>query len=257
MGLPALSVLQWTFGVLAALLLGFTKTGIPGAGILVVPLLANIFGGRLAVGSMVPLLIFGDLFAVAFYRRNTRWDKLRELLPAVVFGMALGGLVLWKLGEQSGKDRLNPVLGLLVLTMLAIHLARLRWGSRWSLSTPAGVLGTGTAAGFATTVSNAAGPIMSIYMTNLGLAKAEFMGTTAWYYFLFNWMKVPIYLFLMRINPTHPFFTSSTLRFDLVMAPVIVLGASLGRWLLPRIDQKRFDVLVLTLSALMAINLLR
>lgn len=256
-GLPAPGGGQWIVGVFAALLLGFAKTNIPGAGILVVPLLATLFGGRLAIGAMVPLLIFGDCIAVACYWRATRWDKLRELVPALLFGMALGAFTLWRLGEQSGKDRLNPILGLLVLTMLAVHLARQRWGSGWSLTTPVGVLGTGSAAGFATTVSNAAGPIMSIYMTNLGLEKAAFMGTTAWCYFLLNWLKVPILLALTRLNPAHPFFSGTTLRYDLWMGPVVILGAYLGRWLLPKIDQQRFNALVLTLSGVAAINLLR
>ncbi|RYG47062.1 sulfite exporter TauE/SafE family protein, partial [bacterium] len=42
-------------GALAALLAGFSKTGVPGSGILIVPMMAAIFGGRLSVGATLPL----------------------------------------------------------------------------------------------------------------------------------------------------------------------------------------------------------
>ena len=69
---------------------GISKTGVPGIGILVVPLLAYGFGGRLSAGVMLPMLIMGDLFAVAWYRRHAQWDKLVGLLPWVYGGVALG-----------------------------------------------------------------------------------------------------------------------------------------------------------------------
>lgn len=256
--LSAFSSGQWLVGIGAGILVGFSKTGIPGVGILVVPLLALVFQdqGRLAVGAMLPMLLVGDCFAVAWYRRHTRWDKLWQLLPSVLVGMAIGAVTLWQLGQSKGKDALNPILGVLVLVMLLVHVARLRWGSQVTLTSPTGAAMTGGAAGFATTVSNAAGPIMSIYMTNLGLEKAEFMGTTAWYYFMFNSIKVPIFLALTHINPTKPMFNATSLWFDLAMCPIILCGVYIGRWLLPRISQRKFDDVVLVLAAIAAVNLI-
>ena len=51
---------------LAALLLGFSKTGISGGGVLVVPLLASVFAGKTSMGVMLPMLIFGDVLATAY-----------------------------------------------------------------------------------------------------------------------------------------------------------------------------------------------
>ena len=89
------TVAQWALGGTAALLIGFSKTGMPGVGILVVPMLASAFGGRPSVGTMLPMLIFGDCFAVYWYKQHARWDKLRELIPWVLGGMALGAVALW------------------------------------------------------------------------------------------------------------------------------------------------------------------
>lgn len=252
----AFSSWQLLLGTVAAFLIGVSKTGVPGIGILVVPLLAAAFGGRASVGTMLPMLIVGDVFAIMWYRRHAQWSRLLELLPWVLVGMALGALLLWRLGEAGdGKDLLEPIIGTLVLVMLGVHLLRLRLGNRLTPHSPATIAATGTAAGFATTVSNAAGPIMGIYLTSLGLPKEQFMGTSAWYYFAVNLSKLPIFAALSIINPEKPIITLQSLLFNAAVIPVIVAGVYLGRWLLPRIPQKAFDAVVLGLAALAALKL--
>jgi uncharacterized membrane protein YfcA len=252
-----LTIEQWLVGALAALLIGFSKTGVPGVGILVIPLMALVFPGRVSIGATVLLLISADLFAVSWYRRYTRWDKLVQLLPWVAIGMVAGTAALFSIGENAqGKDNINFVIGVLVLAMVALHLARLKWGDRLRPSSRPGLVFTGGAAGFATTVSNAAGPIMSVYMTSLGLPKMEFMGTTAWYFLIFNLAKIPLYLLLMALAADRPMFSADGLLFDLVMLPVIVVGVFAGRWMLPRVPQRLFNTLALSLSALAAMRLI-
>ena len=89
-----LELWQWILGGTAALMIGVSKTGVPGIGILVVPLLASVFGGRPSVGIMLPMLILADCFAGVWYRRHAQWDKLVRLLPWVVAGMAIGAATL-------------------------------------------------------------------------------------------------------------------------------------------------------------------
>lgn len=248
---------QVVWGVIAAFLIGVSKTGVPGVGILVVPMLAAAFGGRLSVGLMLPMLITGDVFAVAWYRQHTQWNRLVALLPWVLVGMAVGAVLLWRLGEVgSGKDLLEPLIGVLVLIMLVIHLIRQRWGQILTPHSTLGVATTGTAAGFATTVSNAAGPIMGIYLTSLRLPKEQFMGTSAWYYFAVNLSKMPIFIVLSLINPAKPIITLHSMLFNVLMVPVIIAGVYLGRWLLPRIPQKAFDAVVLGLATVAALKLI-
>ena len=47
-----------------ALLLGMAKTGVHGAGLLSVPLLAIAFGGKISSGLMLPMLVIADVFGV-------------------------------------------------------------------------------------------------------------------------------------------------------------------------------------------------
>ena len=249
---------QWIIGIIAALTVGITKTGLPGVGILIVPLMALVFGGRLSVGATLPLLIFGDIFAVLWYRQHARWDNLRGLLPWVMVGIAVGVGLLWYTGVQGGRvDWLNIIIGVLVLAMMAVSLARRQWGDKLVPTSQTGLVSTGVLAGFATTVSNAAGPIMSIYLSGMvRLSKNEFMGTSAWYFFIFNLTKLPLYAFLSLILPANPMVNATTLLFDVVMLPIIIIGAFIGKWLLPRISESLFNNIVMILASLAALKLI-
>jgi hypothetical protein len=251
-----LDALQILFAILGGLVTGFSKTGVPGVGILVVPLMATVFGGRESIGATIPVLVMGDCFAVAFYHSHADWDKLRKLAPYVTGGLVLGALFLKFLPHGSGtRDPLNAIIGILVLGMLGLQLLRGRLGDRLLPTSPVGTAATGVAAGFSTMASNAAGPIMSIYMTATGLPKTGFMGTSAWYYFIFNLAKIPFVLWLTYDDPSHPLFTTQTLRVDLLLLPVVVIGAFAGRKLLPHIPEKAFTNAVLSLAAIAALKL--
>jgi uncharacterized membrane protein YfcA len=248
---------QWIIGAGAALLVGISKTGVPGIGMLVVPMLAGAFGGRPSIGIMLPMLIMGDCFAVAWYRRHAQWDRLIGLLPWVVVGLGIGAGALWAFGEaKTQKDILSVVIGALVLVMLGLYLLQRVFGERLAPRSAAGMISTGISAGFATTVSNAAGPIMSIYLAAQKLPKEQFMGTIAWYFFIINIAKLPIYFALTAINPAKPIVTGHSLLFNLAVFPAIVLGVFLGRWVMRRMSQQAFDTAVLALAALGAIKLL-
>ena len=73
-----------------AVLTGASKTGIPGLGILVVPLMAMAFPARDSTGVLLGILILGDLFAVIYHRYNAQWIHVLRLLPAALAGIVAG-----------------------------------------------------------------------------------------------------------------------------------------------------------------------
>ena len=239
---------QWILGVVAALITGISKTGVPGVGILAVSFLAYAFGGRLSIGILLPMLIISDCFAVAWYRRHAQWDKLIGLFPWIIAGMIVGTVTLEATGGTK-KDALGLMISILVLIMLAIHLLQGKLGDKLTPKSRAGIAFTGSSAGFATTVSNAAGPIMTIYLAAQKMPKKEFMGTIAWYFFIINLSKLPIYLWMTHQHPDEPIMTLSSLSFNLAMLPAILVGVFVGKWILPRISQRAFIDIVLILAA--------
>lgn len=249
-------VTTWLVAIAAGLISGLAKTGLPGCGILAVPLMVMIFPAKLSVGALLPLLITADICAVIFYHSHAQWKKLLELFPCVLGGVALGAIVLWKIDSAQ----LKPLLGALILILLVLELARQRLAS----ATRSGeawvgwnnfphrtwfVILMGSLAGFATTLGNVAGPIMNIYFISKGFKKAEFMGTAAWYFLIFNCVKIPIYAGLGLMNQV-------TLKFDLFIIPTVLAGAFIGRRLLGVVPQRAFNFIVLFLAAVAAVRLL-
>lgn len=241
-------------GAIAAFFVGITKTGIPGAAILAIPLLALVVDGRMIPGVMLPLLIVADLFAVAWYRRHTRWDLLRPLGLWLGVGFALGIAFFILVGSAPGA--LERTIGTIVLAIIGLQLWKM-W--REPEPEPLGPVPTaayGATGGFTTFVANAAGPVINTYLAGLRLPKSELLGTAAWLYFVLNLAKIPFYLGLQTWSEGGSFFTLEGLTYDLVLVPAIVAGVFVGRQIYRRIPQRTFLVAILVLSALGAINLL-
>jgi len=243
-----LSIFGVAQAILAALLVGFSKTGIAGLGILIIPLMAGIFPAKASVGVLLPMLIFGDLFAVAYYRRHAQWRILCRLLPWVMPGILGGYFALRSLSSAQ----LAPVLGGLVLMMIVLNLVKDKLGPKledrlphtWWFSALIGLL-----AGFATMIGNIAGPIMSVYLISMGMKKHEFMGTGAWYYLIVNTVKVPF-------SASIGLITAASLKFNAMTLPFIAVGAFIGLIVFKRISQKWFTRVILILALIASIRLI-
>ena len=98
-------------------------------------------------------------------------------------------------------------------------------------------------------MANAAGPIMIIYLLAMRLPKIEFVGTGAWFFFIVNWLKVPL-------SAKLDLMTVESVKFDLMMLPFIAVGAVAGIFFLKRIPQKAFSAVVQILAVAAAIELL-
>jgi uncharacterized membrane protein YfcA len=231
-------------GSVCAFSVGVSKTGIPGLAVLVVPLMVLSVGdARQSAGWLLPILCTADIFAVIYWRRHAALGRLFSLAPWVLAGMAMGAMALF-LNERS----LRLTVGVIVLAMLTIHFMR-QFNSRL-LKIPSHAAPYGITAGFATTVANAAGPVMNLYLLSKNLPKEEFIATGAWFFILINLSKIPIYLY-------HGLISRQSLVFDLMMVPAVVAGAVAGRWLVDRIQPRLFEFLVVSLTAVSTLLLFR
>lgn len=244
-GALELSVWQWGLLGLGAFMAGLSKTGMPGVGILVVLIAAMVVPAKASVGLVLPLLIFADVFAAAYYHRKARWSHIARLLGFTFIGIVAAAATLGKINDRQ----LKPIIGLIVLALLAVSTwnnrrksAALRYDqasavNRWIFAIVFGFL-----AGYTTMMANAAGPIMIVYLLAVGLPKFEFVGTTAWYFFIVNWLKVPFQSKLQMI-------TAESLKIDLCLFPFVVAGAVGGILLVRHIPQKLFNAAVTLLAA--------
>ncbi len=245
----------WQWGLLLAgsALVGLSKTGIAGLGILTVAIFANVLPARESTGVLLPLLICGDVVAVTMYRRHAVWSHLWRLCPWVAAGVVLGFGAMYLVREAHLFQR---VIGGILLGMVTLHLWR-RWGParnedlleqqephQWWFSALMGIM-----AGFTTMVANAAGPVMILYMLAMQLPKMEFMGTGAWFFLSVNLFKVP---FSYRLN----LISSASLALDLRLAGMVLAGALTGRLVIGRINQRLFEILALAFTMLASLRML-
>lgn len=242
-----LSLPQWLWIIAAAFLVGFSKTGLSGAIMPVVPIIAGVFGVKAANGIALPMLLLGDLMALMYFKRQGKWKDIKKLLPWVFIGLASGIAA----GNYISDAQFKAFLALLVFICLGI-LIYTEWKGD-NLNVPKGTWFyalTGIASGFASMIGNAAMPLFSIYLLAKGFKKNNFMGTVTWFFFIINLTKVPLQIF---------FWHNVTLKAVLlsgVMIPVITIGALFGIWIIKRLNERVFRYLIIVMTALAAIRLL-
>lgn len=245
--MPELSTLAWVLLALAAVIVGISKTAIPGSNTIAIAIFASVLPAKQSTGTVLLLLIVADIFAVIAYRRFTNWRALARLAPAVVVGLLLGVVFLYFADDVWVKKLIGGIL----LAVIAITLLRRRMQSVVIGDGPHRVAAAtyGTLGGFTTMVANAAGPVMSMYFLAARFSVKEFLGTAAWFFALVNLAKVPFSVGLGLITP-------QGLLIDLVLVPLVVTGALGGRWIANRLNQSLFERLVIVFTIIGALYLL-
>jgi len=112
----------WALLGVAAIIVGLSKTAVPGAGTVAVAIFAAVLPAKQSTGVLLLLLIVADIFAVITYRRHTNWRALLRLAPAVVAGLILG------VGFLAVADDawVKRIIGVILLSVIAITLLRPR-----------------------------------------------------------------------------------------------------------------------------------
>ena len=175
--------------VVAALIIGYSKTALGGLAVISVAIFATIMPAKESTAAILAVLMVGDLVACWHYRRDADWCLIRRLLPAVLPGLVLGTPSV--VDDTVLKRSIGGVL--LVLVLLQLWLKTRGSGATASATheRPAAAWSAGTAAGFATMTANAAGAVMTLYLSASGIDKRRFVGTNAWFFLIVNATKVP------------------------------------------------------------------
>jgi uncharacterized protein len=241
-----LTTLHWILIALSGLLIGVSKTGVPGVSMIVVPVLASIFGGKQSTGVLLPILIMADVFAVSYYHRHANWKHLLRALPWALAGVLIA---LW-VGEKVNDLQFKRLIAITIFVSVGIMLWRDRVKKKQSVpDSPWFAALMGLAGGFATMIGNVAGPIFAVYLTALHLPKKVFIGTTAWFFFIVNLSKFPLHVFVWKT------IHWPTLLIDLLVLPAIAAGAFLGITVVKKIPEStyRWFVIIITIASALLI----
>jgi uncharacterized membrane protein YfcA len=240
----------------AAVGVGFAKTAIGGVASSVWRCSRPCCPARESTGALLPLLLVGDVIAVTIYRRHADWPALLRLFPSVAVGVLVGVAFVARVDDTAMRR------------MIGRRAARA--GRRAPEPAPAPrdqdpecpARGAASAVGMPPPWCSACWPVSPRWSPTpadpscrstccrQAWACSGFLGTSAWFFFAVNLFKVPFSVGLDLISV-------ESLILDLWLIPAVVVGAFLGRAVIHRIDQGRFEVLVLAFVVLSSAYLLR
>ena len=235
-----LSTLQWIAICFAIFLLGLSKSGIKGIGIVLVIILAFVFGEKASTGILLPMLICADIMAVIYYNRHANWKYIRKLIPWMAIGVLVG---VW-LGNDISELLFKRIMAVIIIVSVLIMFYT---ESRKSSLIPTNKLfsiSAGFLAGFSTMIGNLAGPIANVYFLAMRLPKNEFIGTVAWLFFIINIFKLPFHFFVWKT------VTKETLILNIVLFPVIFVSFFSGIWIVKQISNVNYRRLILIITAI-------
>lgn len=223
----------YAVAVPAVILLGLAKGGFAGIGVIAVPLMALAISPVLAASITLPILIVQDVVSVWAFRKT--WDAkvLRLMLPSAAVGIALG----YALAAFVKPGAVELAVGAVAIVFALLRL----WAERSSAPARApqiervpwrGVV-AGVAAGFTSQIAHAGGPPFQMYVLPKNLPRDTFIGTSAIFFAVVNWMKVPAYWALGQ-------FTREAMATAAVLLPLAIASTYAGVWLVRRVPAANF-----------------
>ena len=232
---------------LACFLTGLSKAGLGGGiGFLMTPMLTLVMPLNKAVGVLLPVLMLADIFTLAVYWKRWEMHRIWVLLIGGIAGITLATFVL----VNVSVDLLKKGLAFLVILFLIYRIFEKRILALLTYQVrPWHGLLAGSTAGFASTLAHAGGPPITIYLLLQRLEPSVFISTSALFFAVLNWIKVPYYYFAGLFD----FPLQLRLIWLMLLAP---LGVWVGRQIVMRLDKVLFERIIITLLVISVVLLL-
>ncbi|MCX7888206.1 MAG: sulfite exporter TauE/SafE family protein [Rhodobacteraceae bacterium] len=235
----------WALAVLAAVLTGMGKGGMPIVGMLGVPVLALSIPAVTAAGLLLPVFILSDMFGLYAYRHDFDRRNLVILVPAAVLGIAVG----WATASLVEGRVVNGLVGAIGLAFaLTLLLRRGPQGPARPARIGPGLF-WGAITGFTSFVSHAGAPPYQVYVLPQRLEKMVYAGTTTILFAIVNVVKLVPYYALGQLSPAN-------LKVAAVLCIPAALAVFAGLRLVRVIPEKLFFRLVTWALLLVSLKLL-
>jgi uncharacterized membrane protein YfcA len=239
--------LFYAVAAIVAFLVGLSKGGLGGTlGALATPLMALVLPGEPVIGLVLPILMFADIFAVALHWGNWNRRLIFLLIPGAIVGVTIGTYFI----TAAPTETLRRILGVIVLLFVVYKLfeARIMHAVDVKGQTWFGLL-AGAITGFSSSLAHIGGPPVSIYLLLEDVTPRVFIATSALFFLILNWIKVPYYIY------AHQFNLQRLWQIAFLM-PLVPVGVWVGKWAAARVNKATFDKIIVGLLALTAVILL-
>jgi uncharacterized membrane protein YfcA len=232
------NTLLFVVAAIVTFIIGMSKGGLGGtAGALATPLMVLVLPADEVIGLILPILMVADVFAVALHWG--RWNRrlILLLLPGALIGVTIGTFFI----TNAPTETLRRLLGVIVL-FFALYkllerriLSRLTYKSRDWHGLVAGVV-----TGFSSALAHTGGPPVSIYLLMQNVTPAVFIATSALFFMILNWIKVPYYIYA-------DLFDLDRMRQLIWLLPLVPIGAWTGRWVAFKVNRETFENIIIVL----------
>ncbi len=243
--MPDVNFVLLALAIPAAMVVGLSKGGVPVVGMLGVPILALAISPVQAAAVLLPIYVVTDIFGLWVYRRNFDRRNLAILLPAAVFGVAVG----WATASIVSERVVTLLVGIIGLTCCLDHWRRKGADTRARYADIPRGLACGTLAGFTSFVSHAGAPPFQWYVLPQRLDKMTYVGTTTIFFAIVNAVKLVPYWALGQFSPAN-------VKFAMLLVLPAVAATLLGVHIVRLVAEELFFRLVMIALFLISLKLI-
>lgn len=187
----------WAAALVASVLVGMAKGGLPMVGMLSVPVLALVMHPVAATALLAPIYVVTDMFGLHAYRHAFSRRILVIMAPGATLGVGLG----WLTASAVPTQLVTGLVGAVGLTFaLSLILRRGQTGEARPGRIAPGLFWA-VITGFTSFVSHAGGPPYQMYVLPQRLNKMVFAGTTTVLFAYVNLIKLVPYWALGQMSP--------------------------------------------------------
>ena len=212
-----------------------------GFGMLVIPLLALFFDPQLVVPMVVVLGTFHNLKLVYALRRHVNLYRMWPLFILAGPGLYLGAYMLTLLDAVQ----LRLIIGVLIMVLGMAYLTGFR---RRINREKLGLLGLGLLSGVLTGAIGVGGPPLIIFLVNQGIDKTLFRANLSAFFAFMGLALVPIYIVKGLLD-------QALIIQSLWMLPAVFIGGVIGLFLAPKVPEKLFFRVCLSLITILGSSL--
>ncbi|WP_162931661.1 sulfite exporter TauE/SafE family protein [Mesorhizobium sp. DCY119] len=221
----------------AVTILGLSKGGFAGIGMVSTPMVAAVTDPITAAGLMLPVMLVQDPLAVFLYRRSFDKRILVTMIPSGAVGVLAAYVLASTVPEWGVKLALGLVSLIFSIWQVIVYcrgVPTLAVTYRFDRLLCAGAGATG---GFASAIAHAGSPPFQIYVMPKRLSKEVYVGTSVMFFAALNTMKLPTYAAL-------GLFSFDQLMTSAVFVPLAVVSSWMGVWLVRYVDIRSFNFIV-------------
>lgn len=204
-------------------------TGFGGA-VILLPAVVAVVGVRDAIPVLTVAQLLGNAGRVWANRREVAWPVVGWYTLGAIPAALLGGVLF----AGAPLAVLTRLVGVFLLVMVVFWYFR---GDRFPRLPRRGFAPLGAASSFISALVGSAGPLTAPFFVSHGLVRGAYIGTEALAALITHFVKLIAY-------GTTSILTAHSIVAGVLLGVVMILGAFAGRWLVDRITERVFVLLI-------------